>query len=88
MNKSVIGLLSGLGILMLVAAGAKQSWASAGFVALVFHRAYARDPSVWERSRGRRVSSKTIAFVSLVLWLGVAMAGRWIAYADYIFPPK
>ncbi len=57
-------------------------------VALVFHRAYARDPSVWERSRGRRVSSKTIAFVSLVLWLGVAMAGRWIAYADYIFPPK
>ena len=57
-------------------------------LALVFHGASARDANFWESSPLRRVSSRAIAFVSLVLWLGVAMAGRWIAYADYIFPPK
>jgi len=57
-------------------------------LALLFHRASARDPHFWERSLWRRVSSKAAALVCLILWLGVAMAGRWIAYADYIFPPK
>jgi hypothetical protein len=31
---------------------------------------------------------RTIAFVSLLLWIGVVMAGRWIAYADYLFPAE
>lgn len=57
-------------------------------LALLFHRASVQDAHFWERSLGRRISSKAAAFVCLVLWLGVAMAGRWIAYADYIFPPK
>jgi hypothetical protein len=57
-------------------------------IAVLFHRASLRDPHFWDRTRGRRVSSRAAAFVCLVLWLGVAMAGRWIAYADYIFPPK
>jgi hypothetical protein len=56
-------------------------------LAVFFHRLSTRDENFWERSPWRRVSSKAIAAVSLVLWLGVAMAGRWIAYADYIFPP-
>jgi len=30
---------------------------------------------------------KCIAALSLPLWLGVMLAGRWIAYADYLFPP-
>jgi len=30
---------------------------------------------------------KSIAALSLVLWTGVVLAGRWIAYADYLFPP-
>jgi len=25
--------------------------------------------------------------VSLVLWIGVTMAGRWIAYSEYLFWP-
>lgn len=28
------------------------------------------------------------AALSLTAWLGVVMAGRWIAYADYLFPPE
>ena len=30
---------------------------------------------------------KVIAGLSLALWIGVMLAGRWIAYADYLFPP-
>jgi hypothetical protein len=55
-------------------------------LALVFQRASARDPEFWERSAGRRASAKVVAALSLLLWIGVVLAGRWIAYADYLFP--
>jgi hypothetical protein len=32
------------------------------------------------------VLTKIIAAISLLLWLGVVLAGRWIAYRDYLFP--
>ena len=56
-------------------------------LAVFFHRLSTRDENFWERSTWRRVSSKAIAAVSLVLWISVVMAGRWIAYSDYLFPP-
>lgn len=56
-------------------------------LAVVFQKAGARAPDFWDRSRGRRISAGVIAAVSLCLWLGVVLAGRWIAYADYLFPP-
>jgi hypothetical protein len=31
---------------------------------------------------------KFVASLSLVCWLGVMMAGRWIAYADYLIDPE
>jgi hypothetical protein len=31
---------------------------------------------------------KVLASISLCAWLGVVLAGRWIAYVDYIFPPE
>src|SRR5262245_47845666 len=34
------------------------------------------------------VWAKVVAGVSLLLWLSVVMAGRWIAYVDYIFPEE
>jgi uncharacterized protein DUF6644 len=50
-------------------------------LAILFQRAVSRDPRFWERPAAR-----AIAALSLLLWVGVAMAGRWIAYADYLFP--
>lgn len=55
-------------------------------LAVVFQRGSAKDASFWEQSRGRRASARTIAAFSLLLWIAVVMAGRWIAYANYLFP--
>ena len=35
---------------------------------------------------GEGLLAKFLAAVSLCLWIGVAMAGRWIAYVDYLWP--
>jgi hypothetical protein len=32
--------------------------------------------------------TKLIAAVSLLLWIGVVLAGRWIAYVDYLIPEE
>ena len=34
------------------------------------------------------LGTKVIAAVSLLLWVGVVLAGRWIAYVDYLFPEE
>lgn len=57
-------------------------------LAFIFQRMTAKTPELWEQASGRRTLARAIAGVSLVLWMGVAFAGRWIAYADYIFPPQ
>jgi len=44
------------------------------------------EPDYWEKYLSRRVQSRVIALVSLALWVGVIMAGRWIAYTDYLYP--
>jgi uncharacterized protein DUF6644 len=54
-------------------------------LAAVFHRLNANDPRFWEGARGRRAWVKIVAGLSLLLWIGVVRAGRWIAYADYFF---
>jgi hypothetical protein len=59
--------------------------APAILLAAVFHLACMKDRDFWERSLGRRVSARIIAGLSLLLWVGVVLAGRWIAYADYLF---
>jgi hypothetical protein len=59
--------------------------APAILLAGVFHLACTKDPQFWERSCGRRASARVIAGLSLLLWIGVVFAGRWIAYADYLF---
>ena len=55
-------------------------------LALVVYRLNRREDGFWERSTGRRVSARVIAAVSLVLWIGVVLAGRWIAYVEYLLP--
>ena len=54
----------------------------------MFQLTTTRDDGFWERSAGRRAAARVVAAGSLCLWVGVVMAGRWIAYADYLFPPE
>lgn len=54
-------------------------------LAFVVHRLSRREPGFWERSRTRLNAGRAIAAASLVLWVGVILAGRWIAYSDYLF---
>jgi hypothetical protein len=41
----------------------------------------------WELNSMRLWTARGIAVVSLGLWIMVAMAGRWIAYAEYLYFP-
>ncbi|MAW62486.1 MAG: hypothetical protein CL462_01585 [Acidimicrobiaceae bacterium] len=54
-------------------------------LALVIYRMSKREPGYWEQSTRRLVSARVIASISLVLWVGVVLAGRWIAYSDYLY---
>ena len=54
-------------------------------LAFVVYRLSRREAGYWEQSSARRVSARVIAALSLVLWIGVILAGRWIAYSDYLF---
>ncbi len=58
--------------------------APALLIALFVHLKHRRDPEFWNDA-AQRVWAKVLALVSLLLWLGVTMGGRWIAYSDYIF---
>jgi len=49
-------------------------------LAAVLHLVSVRKPDA--------VSTKVIAAVSLLLWVCVVLAGRWIAYVDYLFPEE
>ena len=39
-------------------------------------------------SNANVIGAKLCATASLLSWLGVILAGRWIAYVDYIFPQE
>jgi hypothetical protein len=54
---------------------------------LLFHLLGRYQENYWSLSRQRIISAKVLALLSLLLWIMVAMAGRWIAYAEYIYMP-
>ena len=54
-------------------------------LALVVHLLNAREPGFWEQTPGRRLAARLVAIASLAAWVGVVLAGRWIAYSDYLF---
>ena len=54
-------------------------------IALVIYRMNKREPGYWERTAARLISARVMAVVSLLLWVGVVLAGRWIAYTDYLY---
>jgi hypothetical protein len=57
-------------------------------LAFIIHRQSRTEAGYWERSPMRRIALGVIAAVSLVLWVGVVLAGRWIAYSEYLFFPE
>src|SRR5713226_10407202 len=51
-------------------------------VTLSYQVPLGRDSSFWDLSIGRRGGARIIAVLSLLLWVGIVFAGRWIAYYD------
>lgn len=49
-------------------------------VTLSFQVPLGKDPAYWELTSGRRSAVKIIAVLSLLLWVSIVFAGRWIAY--------
>lgn len=55
------------------------------FLTLYFQSMLRGDVQFWELSPARRATAKMTAVVSLLLWVGIVFAGRWIAYMDVAF---
>jgi outer membrane protein W len=49
-------------------------------VTYVFAARVKNDPMYWELSESRHATAKVLAAVALAVWVGIAVAGRWIAY--------
>lgn len=54
---------------------------------LVFHLLSRRQADYWTSSQRHLLAARLLAILSLGLWIMVAMAGRWIAYSEYIYFP-
>ena len=54
-------------------------------LAFLVYRLSKRESTFWENSPTRRTAGRVIATISLTLWVGVILAGRWIAYSEYLF---
>ena len=48
---------------------------------LVLQFGFSRDQAFWEQTTGRRMLARSGAVIALVLWSGVIVCARWIAYA-------
>jgi hypothetical protein len=52
----------------------------AGLNALIFENTAFRNIAKWDDAPRAPIGAKVAAFVSLIAWVGVIAAGRWIAY--------
>ena len=53
-------------------------------LAFIVYQLNRRKSGYWETSTTRLTTGRIIAAISLVLWVGVIFAGRWLAYWEYI----
>jgi hypothetical protein len=60
---------------------------SAVLLTLFFHLMSRKQTNYWELNPKRLWGARVIALLSLALWIMVAMAGRWIAYVEYLYYP-
>jgi len=51
-------------------------------IMMVYESTIKKDPRYWDHPAKRRRYGQILAAVSLVLWLGIVVAGRLIAYVD------
>ncbi len=54
---------------------------AAAALALVVQSPLSREEDYWEKPR-RRLAARGIAAVSMIIWMCIIFAGRWIAYAQ------
>jgi len=47
---------------------------------LLYQRPLLKEADYWEKSSSRRTNASAIAVFSLLVWVGIVFAGRWIAY--------
>ena len=45
-------------------------------------RSISSSPNFWDRNRARRIAGRFAASVSILVWCGILIAGRWIAYTQ------
>jgi hypothetical protein len=45
-------------------------------------RGIASSSAFWERNRGRQIAGRLVATASILVWSGILLAGRWIAYTQ------
>ena len=45
-------------------------------------RGTASSPAFWEQDRGHRIAGQLVATASILVWSGILLAGRWIAYTQ------
>jgi len=55
---------------------------TAGFLTFYFQGVVRGEEAFWEMTPARRLTAKMTAIVSILLWVGIVFAGRWIAYMD------
>lgn len=46
------------------------------------HRPILKEDGFWDAGGGRANTAKVLAILSIVLWVAIIFAGRWIAYID------
>jgi len=56
--------------------------AAAGINAMVFHLTTNRKAADWEKDHSTPMAAKFAGLASIVLWFGIVIAGRFIAYFD------
>ena len=54
-------------------------------IAFLVYQLNKNKPGFWEQSATHLTIGRGIAAISLALWVGVILAGRWIAYSEYLF---
>ncbi len=54
--------------------------ASAILLTALIQWSLAIDPTFWDKSRARSIAGRLVGAASILIWAGVIVAGRWIAY--------